>query len=228
MENNQPANGAEQMADIAETEKTESVTPQKKERLGGRNRSLVHNMSYIGLFAALIVVCSYLAVNVGEIPYTLQTLGVCVTAGLLGWKRGTLSVVVYILLGICGIPVFSGFKNFYALIGGASAGYVIGFIFTALLVGLATDYMHLIGDKTKNKTVGQVLELTVLALAMVIGVAVCYFFGTLWFMFVYKGSATAENLQAALTYCVYPYIWADLIKIIVAALLVNRLQRFVK
>lgn len=222
------AQDAKTQATAQEEVNQEKAEMTKEERARRRRRLLLHDMCYIALFAAVIVVCSQLAVYVGEIPYTLQTLAVCLAAGLLGWKRGTLSVVVYILLGICGIPVFSGFKNFYALIGGASAGYVIGFIFTSLIVGITTDCLHKIGDRAKNKTVGQILELVVLALVMLAGVAVCYLFGTLWFMLIYKGSASADNLQAALTYCVYPYVWADVIKIVVAAVLVNRLKRFVK
>lgn len=189
---------------------------------------LLRDMCYIALFAAIITVCSYLAIPIGEISVTLQTFAVCAAAGLLGWKRGTLSVIVYILLGICGIPVFSGFKNFYALIGGASAGYVIGFLFTALLTGIVTDNLHKIGDKAKNKTAGQILQLVLLAAAMVVGVALCYMFGTLWYMWIYKGSVSSDNLQIALAYCVYPFILPDLIKIVVAAILVNRLKRFVK
>lgn len=220
---------AENGGEEAENDREPETKPDEKQsRAAKRKKTMIHDMCYIAMFAAVIAVCSQLAVNVGEIPYTLQTLAVCLAAGLLGWKRGTLSVTVYILLGVCGIPVFSGFKNFYALIGGASAGYVIGFLFTALLVGIATDRMHMIGDRAKNKTAGQILELIALAAAMLIGVAVCYLFGTLWFMLVYKGSASADNLQAALTYCVYPYVWADVIKIVVAAVLVNRLKRFVK
>ena len=63
---------------------------------------------------------------------------------------------------------------------------------------------------------------------MVVGVAVCYFFGTLWFMVVYKGSVTADNLQTALVFCVYPYILPDAIKIIVATFLVNYLKKYIK
>lgn len=209
-----------------ETKEVES----KAEEKGLRRKRAIRDISYIGLFAALLAVCTwlYIIIPATEIVVTLQTLGVCVAAGLLGWKRGTICVCVYILLGICGIPVFSEFKNFYALIGGPSAGYVIGFIFTALIVGFTSDKLHLIGEKTQSKVKSQILQLIVLAVAMVVGVAVCYVFGTLWFMLIYKGSATAENLQIALAYCVYPFIVPDLIKIIVATVLVNRLKKYIK
>ncbi len=219
-QNEENVNAAEQTQPDNEKGCDKKAEPMKK--------ILLRDMCYIALFAAIITVCSYLAIPVGEISVTLQTFAVCAAAGLLGLKRGTLSVIVYILLGICGIPVFSGFKNFYALIGGASAGYVIGFLFTALLTGIVTDHLHKIGDKTKNKTTGQILQLVILAAAMVVGVALCYLFGTLWYMQIYKGSVSSDNLQLALAYCVYPFILPDLIKIVVAAILVNRLKRFVK
>lgn len=196
---------------------------------GKKRRRRILDICYIAMFAAVITVCAYIAIPVGEIPVTLQTLAICMAGGFLGWKRGTLSVLVYILLGICGIPVFSGGKNFYALIASASAGYVVGFIFTALVTGLVSDALLPAVEKhIQNRVLAETVKLVLLAAAMVAGVAICYVFGTLWYMLIYKGSATAENLQLALTWCVYPYIVPDLVKIAVAAVLVNRLKRFVK
>ena len=210
-----------------ERRKEQPLLPAKTERTENTERSpqqrAVRTITYVAMFTAVIAVCSQLAVHVGEIPYTLQTLAVCLTAGLLGLKKGTLAVATYIIMGVFGIPVFSGFKNFYALIGGASAGYVIGFIFTSAIVGFVSDRLKNNSEKGFNA-----LYLLALALSMVIGVAVCYFFGTLWFMFVYKDSATTANLQIALAYCVYPYVVADLIKIVVATILTARLKKYVK
>lgn len=200
----------------------------KEKKAESPRRKYLRDICYIALFAAVLTVCSWIAIPISEISITLQTMGVCMAAGFLGWKRGTLCVLAYILLGVCCVPVFSGFKNFYALIASASAGYVIGFIFTALIVGIATDKLHLIGERHTSKVKVQILQLVVLAAAMIVGVAVCYFFGTLWFMVVYKGSVTAGNLQIALTFCVYPYILPDVIKIVVATILVNYLKRYVK
>ncbi|MGN1373614.1 MAG: biotin transporter BioY [Candidatus Coproplasma sp.] len=198
-----------------------------KEKIS-RRQMYIREICYIALFAAVIVVCSWIAIPISEISITLQTMGVCMAAGFLGWKRGTLCVLCYILLGICCVPVFSGFKNFYALLGSASAGYVIGFIFTALIVGFTSDKLHLIGKRVNGNAAKQIVQLVVLALAMIVGVAVCYIFGTLWFMLIYKGSVTTSNLQIALTYCVYPYIIPDLIKIVLATFLVNYLKGYIK
>lgn len=212
-----------EMAD-REAEKTPTEPSEKKPRF----KLYIRDICYIALFATVIAICSWIAVPISEISITLQTMGVCMAAGFLGWKRGTLSVLAYILLGVCCVPVFSGFKNFYALIASASAGYVLGFLLTALIVGFTSDRLHFIGVKLKGGAAGQIVQLVVLALSMVIGVAVCYLFGTLWYMAVYKGSVTADNLQIALTYCVYPYILPDLIKIVLATFLVNYLKRYVR
>lgn len=214
--------------EAAERQNAESSSEGKcAEKLTPRRR-YIRDICYTALFTAILAVCAWIAIPISEIAITLQTMGVCMAAGFLGWKRGTLCVLAYILLGICGVPVFSEFKNFYALVGSASAGYVIGFLFTALIVGVVSDRMHLIGDKLTNKVKSQIVQLVVLAVAMVVGIAVCYVFGTLWYLLIYKGSATTENLQIALTYCVYPYLLPDFIKIIVATVLVNRLKRYVK
>ena len=163
---------------------------------------------YVGLFAALICVCAWISIPL-TVSITLQTFAVCLTAGLLGWKRGTLTVVVYIFLGMVGLPVFTGFKNGVAAVAGPTGGYIIGFIFTALIVGLAVDKL------------GKKLWVNILFMAL--GIAVCYLFGTVWFVIAYKVS-----FASALSTCVVPFLLPDAVKIALAAVLVNRLKKFVK
>ena len=76
----------------------------------------VQDMVLIAVFVAIITVCSFIQISVGPVPFTLQTFGVFVTAGILGTKRGTLAVIVYILLGIIGVPVFCGARNEFFII----------------------------------------------------------------------------------------------------------------
>ncbi len=163
---------------------------------------------YIGLFAALIAVCAWIAIPL-TVSVTLQTMAVCITAGLLGWKRGTLSVIVYILLGMIGLPVFTGFKSGISAVTGPTGGYIVGFIFTSLIVGFVCE-------KMKNKIWSN-------ALFMAVGILVCYLFGTIWFMLAYK-----VTFMSALSTCVIPFLLPDAVKIAVAAVLVNRLKKFVK
>ena len=163
---------------------------------------------YIGLFAALIAVCAWIAIPL-TVSITLQTLAICLAAGLLGAKRGTVTIIVYILLGMVGLPVFSNFRSGIAAITGPTGGYIVGFIFTALLVGFGCE-------KFKNKVWSN-------ALFMIIGLQLCNLFGTVWFMIVYKVS-----FVSALTTCVLPFLLPDVVKTVIAAVLVNRLKKFVK
>lgn len=169
---------------------------------------------YVGLFAALIAVCSWIQIPL-TVPITLQTMGVCIAAGLLGTKRGTCAVMVYILLGLIGVPVFAGFSSGVGVLLNTTGGYIIGFIFTALIVGMMTK---LCGKKA-----------WVYALSMVIGIAVCYAFGTAWFIIVYnRGNADPASLATVLGWCVTPFIIPDLVKIAVATVLCTRLNKHVK
>lgn len=164
---------------------------------------------FIAMFIAIITVCSQISIPMGQIPFTLQTLGVFIAASMLGTKRGLLSVIVYILMGIVGLPVFAGFSGGVGVLFGPTGGYIFGFIFTALIVGIMSDKL---GKK-----------FWVLIVSMISGLAVCYLFGTVWFM-----AVTKTDFLAALMLCVVPYLIADGLKIAVASILVNRLDKIIK
>lgn len=168
---------------------------------------------YVGLSAALIAVCSWISIPL-TVPITLQTMGICLVSSLFGMKRGTIATVVYILLGAVGVPVFSNFKGGAGVLLGSTGGYIIGFIFTALIVGFVSDKMN--------------GKLWALVVSMVGGVLVCYVFGTAWFAFVYARSNEPASLATILGWCVIPFLLPDAVKIIVAAVLTNRLKKFVK
>jgi len=175
-----------------------------------KQKITVKDMALIALFTAIIAVCSWTAIPM-TIPITLQTFAVFVAAGILGLRRGLMSVVLYILLGAVGVPVFSGFRGGIGFLLGNTGGYIVGFLFTALAVGFAAD-------KWGRKT-------WVLAPSMVLGLALCYAFGTAWFMFVYARSTGAIGLATALGWCVVPYLIPDAVKIAVAVLITNRLDK---
>ena len=91
-----------------------------------RKRISVYDLVMVALFAALIAVCAWVTVP-GSVPFTLQTMGVFLAVGLLGGKRGTLAVLIYILLGCVGLPVFAGFSGGIGVILGSTGGYIVGF-----------------------------------------------------------------------------------------------------
>lgn len=177
-----------------------------------KTNSKITDMVYIGLSAAIIVVCSWISIPL-TVPITLQTMGVVLISGLFGAKRGTLSTLLYILIGAIGVPVFSGFKSGFGVLLGSTGGYIIGFIFTALIVGI-------VSDKTN--------KLWALILSMVVGILVCYAFGTVWFAVVYAKTNEPASLATILGWCVIPFLIPDAIKIALAAVLTNRLKKFVK
>lgn len=171
------------------------------------------DLTIMAMLVAFIAVCSQIAIPM-QVPFTLQTFAVFVTAYLLGPKKGTLSVVAYVLLGGVGCPIFAGFGSGVGTLFGKSGGYIIGFIFTALIVGLITKYV-----KTKN----QAVNIAIAVIAMIIGDFVCFAIGTAQFMIV-----TKLSLTVSLTYCVIPFIIPDVIKMIVAALFVNRVKKYTR
>lgn len=159
------------------------------------------DITLMALFAALIAICSWISIPL-TIPFTLQTFAVFVTLGVLGGKRGTISVFVYILLGAVGLPVFAGFKGGLGALFGVTGGYIVGFLATTLIYWLLTS---LINDKLVTKIV-----------ALIWGLIVCYAFGSIWFMIVYANTTGAIGLSAVLGMCVVPYIIPDLIKLALA------------
>ena len=170
------------------------------------------DLVYIALFAVLIAVCSWISIPFA-VPFTLQTLGVFVAVGILGGRRGTFSVLVYVILGAIGLPVFAGFTAGLGRLLGQTGGYIIGFIFAALAYWLITKFF---GTKVY-----------VMAIAMVIGLLICYTFGTAWFMYVYIANTGALSIATALSWCVIPYIIPDLIKIALAILISKRVLKIV-
>ena len=178
-----------------------------------KKRMKTLDMAYIGLFACLMAICAWISIP-GEIPFTLQTMGVFLAVGLLGGKRGTLAVLVYVLLGVVGLPVFSGFTGGLGRLLGATGGYILGFLASALVMWAVEK---LLGDKTWTRILG-----------MLLGLAACYAFGTAWFLVVYTRAKGAISLMSVLGMCVIPYIIPDLLKIAVALVLTGTLKRFVK
>ena len=185
------------------------MSAQTQDKQKNSSKNAVKDLVFTAMFAALIAVCSILSIPIGEVPITLQTFAVCLAAAMLGWKRGTLSVLIYVLLGAVGVPVFAGMTGGVGILAGPTGGYIIGFIPAALIIGLAAD-------KWERKA----LPLTV---SMVLGVLVCYLIGTIWFMVV-----TGMGIGESLMLCVVPFLIPDGVKIALAMILSNRLSKVVK
>ena len=171
------------------------------------------DMAYIALFAALMAVCSWISIP-ATVPFTLQTFGVFLAVSVLGGRRGTLAVAVYLLMGTIGIPVFAGFQGGIGCLLGTTGGYLIGFLLSALVMWAME---RLPGNRA-----------WMLTLSMVAGLLVCYAFGTVWFMVVYAKKAGAIGLMTALGWCVFPFVIPDLVKIALARIVTRRLSRAIR
>ena len=163
----------------------------------------------IAVCAAVMAVCSWISIP-AAVPFTMQTFGVFLAVGLLGGRNGTLAVVIYLLLGAAGLPVFSGFTGGIGHLFGATGGYIIGFVFSALLMWLMERFLG--------------RSLKALVASMIAGLLVCYAFGTAWFMVVYARDSGSIGLITALSWCVFPYIIPDALKILLAAIMTRRLR----
>lgn len=169
------------------------------------------DMAYIALFAVLMAVCAWITIPM-TVPFTLQIFSVFAALVTLGGRRGTYAVVVYLLLGAVGLPVGSGFQGGLGWLLGTTGGYIVGFLCIALIYWLMTAKL---GD-----------SLPVSVAACVLGLAVCYAFGTAWFLVVYARTSGPIGLMTALGWCVFPYIIPDLVKLALAVILGRRVKGF--
>ena len=174
-------------------------------------KSIARECAYIALAVCLITVCAWISFPIGAVPVTLQTFAVCFTGALFGWKRGIPAILIYIFMGLIGIPVFSGFKAGGAALFGPTGGYIFGFIFAALIPSLAKFI----------PVTRAAARCAVFYSANILGLAVCYFFGTVWFVLMYKCT-----VAYALMLCVVPFLVPDFIKLFLAAVLAVRLERY--
>ena len=164
------------------------------------------------LFAALLAVCSWISIPL-TVPITLQTFAVFAAVALLGTKCSFTAITVWILLGAVGLPVFANFKSGIAVLSGPTGGYILGMLLCPLVyAGVRKLFGELRG------------KIYVKALGMVLGLLVCYAFGTVWFIKVYTDDI---SVIGALKLCVFPFLAFDAIKIALALLLDNRLGKFI-
>ena len=173
----------------------------------------VVDLSYMAICAALIALCSWISIP-AAVPFTLQTFAVFCVLGLLGGKRGTVSILVYMFLGTIGLPVFTGFNAGFGALLGTTGGYILGFVFIGLVYWLTEK---LFGTK-----------LWVRVTAMLLGLLVCYAFGTAWFMFLYARRTGPIALGTALGWCVFPFLIPDLVKMGLAVMLSERLRKVIQ
>ena len=168
----------------------------------------IKDMTLIAVMAALICIAGPMTVAVGPVPLSLATFAVMLAGAVLGTKRGTAAVGLYLLIGIIGVPVFSGFSGGFQKLAGVTGGYLIGYLPCAFFSALGAEQ----GEKTGRKWI--------LPGMMVLGTAVLYTVGTAWFMI-----QTGNSLGGALGLCVLPFLPGDAAKIFAVAILSPMVKR---
>ncbi len=170
------------------------------------NRLTVYQMTLTGMMTALLCILGPLsvAVPVSPVPISLGSLGMYLAAAVLGRHLGTLSCLLYLLIGMIGLPVFSGYTGGAGRLLGPTGGYLVGFAFLVLIAGCFTGRFS--QDRWKSRLWA--------ALGMVLGTAVLYFLGTFWLACL-SGISFYEALWAG----VIPFIPGDIVKILAAVLL---------
>lgn len=175
------------------------------------SRSKTYDMTYIAIFAVIMSICAWISIP-AQVPFTLQTFGVFLTVSVLGGKRGTIAVIIYILLGAIGLPVFTGFAGGVGVLFGTTGGYIVGFLFSALVMWA---FEKIPGRRSVIRIV-----------SMLAGLLACYAFGTAWFMVLYAKTTGSVGLMTVLGWCVIPFIIPDLIKIALAYMLTGRIRKY--
>ncbi len=148
-----------------------------------------------------MAVCAWISIPIPPVAFTLQTLAVLLTLGVLGGKWGSVSILLYLLLGIIGLPVFSGFQSGASALPGPTGGFLWGF----LVGGLVYWGLERLGRLP----------------AMIAAQLVTYVCGCIWFS-LYAGNA---GMGAALMTCVVPYLLPDAVKLALAHSLSKRISK---
>lgn len=125
--------------------------------------------------------------------------------GILGKKYGTASVMVYILMGAAGVPVFSSLKGGLGVLAGPTGGYIVGYVFATFITGFFFEKSN---------------KFYVLIPGMILGVLLCYAFGTAWYMFV-----SGAKFLTVLLSCVLPFLPLDFVKVILSCFVVKCVKR---
>lgn len=166
----------------------------------------IYQIAMIAVMTAVTCVLAPLSIPIGPVPISLTNLVIYFSLYILGAKKGTIGYVIYLLIGLVGIPVFSSFTGGPGKLFGPTGGYLIGFIPLALIAGFFIDHFR------NNKVL--------CFIGMVLGTAVCYAIGTAWLAV--QAHMTA---QVALMAGVIPFLPGDFIKMILALLIAPQIRK---
>lgn len=177
-------------------------------------KSTTKDMVYIALFTSIMIVCAFITVPF-YVPFTLQTFALFTIIAILGTKKAFLSVLLYLLLGAVGLPVFSGFRGGIGHLFGVTGGYLLGFLLTTLISGTLLKLFSKKGIYTVFSH----------CLSMLTGLIACYAFGSIWYLLLYTNSTESASITSVLSLCVFPFVIPDFFKIILSAYITKLLKK---
>lgn len=165
-------------------------------------------LTLTGLMAAVLCIMGPLSlpVPISPVPVSMGTFAVYLTVYILGMKKGLISILIYLLLGLAGLPVFTGFSGGPAKVFGPTGGYLVGYLFMGMLIGFVTDRWR--------------RDYMAIFLGMLAGTAVLYLFGTIWL-----AQQAGMSFGTALAAGVLPFIPGDMVKILLAILTGEQVRR---
>lgn len=176
----------------------------------------------ISLFTTLLAVCAWIYIPT-TIPFTMQTFAVFLAVFVLGGRKSIIVIFIYLLLGLVGVPVFSGGTAGPGVLLGATGGYMIGWIALGLISYIGERFLINLTGKTETKR-GQYIQIA----TIITGLFICYLFGTFWFVNVYTGQSAGTGYQTAFSICVLPFIIPDFVKLTLAYIVNKRIKKYIR
>lgn len=178
----------------------------------------------IAMFATLLAVCAWIYIPM-TIPFTMQTFAVFLAMFVLGGKKGTLVISIYLFLGLIGMPVFSGGTAGPGVVLGPTGGYMLGWLVIGLIVWFADNLSERLAETASESFTGSKKRLQVAA--MIAGLIICYGFGTLWYIFIYGNGEMQTKITTILSVCVIPFVIPDLVKLLLAYTISKKVKKII-
>ncbi len=172
-----------------------------------KNKSMTtYQLTLTGVMTAVICILGPMtvAIPISPVPISLANLAICLSITILGLKFGTLSCILYLLIGLIGLPVFSGFTGGIGKLAGPTGGYLVGYLFLSLIGGFFVE--RFCGKGLEQRMVQ--------GLGLLLGTVILYAFGTVWLAYM-AGMSFPEALAAG----VLPFIPGDFAKIFLTLLI---------
>lgn len=166
----------------------------------------IKSMTMVAVMTAVMCVLGPMSIPIGPVPVSFTVLTVYLAVYILGMKHGSLAYLIYLLLGLVGLPVLSGYSGGPSKLLGPTGGYLLGFLLMALLSGFFIDrFYH---------------SIPMQLLGMLSGLLICYALGTIWL-----SRLTGMGFAEALGVGVFPFVVFDIIKLAVSVFLGRAIRK---